>query len=346
MATKHQQLPQEIIPPASGRKILLSLLCPWLLFALANFGAYFYLNYFPENRGYWLIKQKWNLLLNQQKPADLLVLGDSSCNQGVVPEAIETGLDMSAVNLCTIGDSLALNSAWMLSKHIKKYGAPKNILIVHVYDIWNRDINWNVTGQTPLSWGYWKQLEPNIDLSLENQKAILLNQYLPLYSQNKSLKNIIDSPDRWFVRKDYSLQEDGFMVVANANTEEVEVDTQRHLRSVRKKEEEFNLSEPNQQSLEAIIKLAEKHDINVYLTNSPIYEELYQNPEFRAYYGQVQQKLAEFSDRSDKLHYVMREPMTFSKEEMDNADHLIESSARVYTEKLVSEIKTKQATKN
>ncbi len=337
MATKRQQLPEEIIPPATGRKILLSLLCPWLLFGLANFGANLYLNSFPENRGYWLIKQKWSMLLNQQKPADFLVLGDSSCNQGVVPDVIDSELDVTAVNLCTIGDSLALNDAWMLSKHIKKYGAPKKVTIVHVYDMWSRDINWNVTSQTPLSWGYWEQLEPNIDVSFENQKTIFLNQYLPLYSKNTSLRKIIDNPERWFVRKDYTLQEDGFMVVSNSNSGEVEVDTKRHLKSV--KEKQFNLSYPNQKSLEAIIQLAEKYDFDVYLTNSPIYEELYRDKDFQAYYSQVQQKLAEFSARSDKLHYIMREPMTFTKQEMDNADHLIESSAKVYTQRLVSEIK-------
>ena len=337
MASKHQQLPEEIIQPATGRKILLSLICPWILFVLANLAANSYLNSFPQNRGYWLIRQKWEMLLNLNKPVDFLVLGDSSCNQGIVPSVIESELNTTALNLCTIGDSLALNDAWMLSKHIKKYGAPKNVLIVHVYDMWGRDINWNVTSQTPLFWGYWNQLEPHIDVDFESQKTIFFNQYLPLYSQNKSLQEIIDNPDRWFEKKDYNLRPDGFMAVTSSNSDEVEVDTKRHLRSINKKQE-FSLSLPNQQALEAIIKLAEEHNFNVYLTNSPVYEELYQNQKFQSYYRQVQQKLQEFSDRSEKLHYIMSQPMTFPIEDMENADHLIESSAKTYTQRLVQEI--------
>ncbi|GAB4538594.1 MAG: hypothetical protein Tsb0014_28350 [Pleurocapsa sp.] len=337
MASKHQQLPEEIIQPATSSKILLSLILPWILFAIANLAANFYLNYFPQNRGYWLIKQKWDMLLNLNKPVDFLVLGDSSCNQGIVPKVIESELNTNAVNLCTIGDSLALNDAWMLSKHIKKYGAPKNVLIVHVYDMWSRDINWNVTSQTPLSWGYWNQLEPHITVDFEQQKTIFLNQYLPLYSQNKSLKKIIDNPDRWFVKKDYNLQPDGFMAVTHSNSGEVEEDTKRHLRAVNKKQE-FSLSPVNKRSLEAILKLAEEHNFNVYLANSPIYQELYQKPEFKTYYHQVQQKLQEFSERSAKIHYIMSDPMTFPKESMENADHLIESAAKTYTQKLASKI--------
>jgi hypothetical protein len=336
MAIKPQQLPDEILQPVTVPKILLSLICPWLLFGLVNFGASLYLKYFPENSGYWLIKQKWSMLLNLKKPVDWLILGDSSCNQGVVPQVFKSELNATAVNLCTIGDSLALNDAWMLSEHIKNHAVPKNVLIVHVYDMWDREINWNVTSQIPLFWGYWNELEPHIPVSFENQKTIFFNQYLPLYSQNKSLKNVIENSDSWFEPKDIKLQQDGFMVVDRANIWQVEEDTKTHLNSVKSKQ--FTLSSPNEQSLELIMKLAEKHDFNVYLTNSPIYEKLYQEPEFQTYYSQVQQKLQQFSDRSHKFHYIMPKPMTFAKEQMDNADHLIESAAKVYTQKLIAEL--------
>ena len=337
MASKHQQLPEEVLHPSTRGKILLSLLCPWILFGLANVGANLYLNYFPENGGYWLIKKKWEMLLNLRKPVKFLVLGDSSCNQGVVPQVIESELDTTAINLCTIGNALALNDAWMLSKHIKKYGAPKNVLIVHVYDMWNRELNWNVTSQIPLSWGYWDKLEPHIQVDLGNEKTILLNKYLPLYSQNKSIKNLINNPERWFSQKEISLQKDGFMVVTDSNSSKVEIATKSHINSVADKQ--FSLSKPNQQSLEAILKLAEKHDFNVYLANSPIHEKLWANPDFQTYYSQVKQKLQEFSDRSKRIHYITEQPITFSKQEMESADHIIASAAKVYTQKLVSELK-------
>ena len=141
-----------------------------------------------------------------------------------------------------------------------------------------------------------------------------------------------------FKDKDYYLAEDGFMPVVEANDWEVERDAKGHLKNTAKKSE-FAFSDTNQDSINAIIDLAEKHDINVYLANSPLYEELYQNPDFRKYYDQVQQGLAQISDRSDKVKRILVEPMTFSKTEMENVDHVIETAAKSYTEKLAQEIK-------
>ena len=339
MTSKQPHLPQEVLPRSTKLvQIILTLLCPWLVFAVANIGAGLYLKHFPQNRGYWLIQQKWSMLLNLNKPADWLVLGDSSCNQGVVPEVLGKELAGNAVNLCTIGDSLALNDAWMVSKHIQEHGAPKNILIVHVYDMWDREIKLNVTSQTPLAWGYWNKLEPNFEFDLTEQKDVFLNKYVPLYSQSTSLKEVLKDNQNLFKGKDYHLAADGFMPVTEANDWNVEQDAKGHIKDTAKKSD-FAFSDTNQDSINAIIDLAEKHDINVYLANSPLYEELYQNPDFRNYYDQVQQGLEKISDRSDKVKRILIEPMTFSKTEMENADHVIETAAKSYTEKLAQEIK-------
>lgn len=337
--TIKSQLPQEILPRSVKlTQIILSLICPWLIFALANLGANVYLKNFPENRGYWLIQQKWSMLLNLKQPVDWLVLGDSSCNQGVIPEILETQLSGKAINLCTIGDTIVLNDAWMLSKHIKKYGAPKNIIIIHVYDVWSKEINWNVTSQTPLAWGYWNELEPNFDLGFAEKRKVFLSKYVPLYSQSTSFKELFEESDRLFKGKDYQLSEGGFMAVKDANSWEVEEDVKRHLRGI-SKNPQFSFSSTNQKALEAIIKLAEEYDINIYLANSPIYNELYQNPDFKAYYNQVQTELKSISDRHKNIHYIMAQPMTFSKAQMQNADHLIASAAESYTKQLANEIK-------
>lgn len=339
MSAKQSSLPQEVIKRSPKLiTILLTLLCPGLIFVLANLGASLYLRNFPQNRGYWLIQEKWSLLTNLKQPVDWLVLGDSSCNQGVIPEVLEQELSGKAVNLCTIGDTIVLNDAWMLSKHIQKYGAPKNIAIVHVYDVWQREINWNVTSQTPLDWGYWNELEPKVEVSPKQQKDLFLNRYVPLYSQNTSLKKVIENRDRWFQAKDYNLSSNGFMSVPEADTWNVEQDAKGHIKST-SKQLDHGLSITNQKAMDSIIQLAEKHDINVYLVNSPLYEELYQNPDFRAYYDRVQTELEQISQRSERVQRIMTTPMTFSKEEMENADHLISTAAEAYTKQLAQEIK-------
>ncbi len=336
MSSKHKYLPEEIIKPATLRSILVSIFGTSLILVLANFAAKSYLKTFPQNEGYWLVDRKWEMLNNLQKPVDWLILGDSSCNQGVVTNVWQKKLQTSAINLCTFGDTLALNDALMLAKYIEKHGAPKNILIVHVYDIWNRKINWNVTAQIPISMQDFQRLQPQLSPDLEESKIVFVDRYLPLYSQNESLKNILKNPEKVGEANIGDLQEGGFMSENKTNPGEVEADYKRHINYVKK--ENFYLSSANQESLKSIVALAEKHNFNVYLTNSPIYEGLNENKDFLAYYQQVKKIFQEFDKRSDKVHYI-QELITFPKEQMQNADHLVESSAKVYTKKLAEKIK-------
>jgi hypothetical protein len=307
-----------------------------LILTLANFAAKSYLKNFPQNEGYWLINKKWDMLNSLQKPVEWLIFGDSSCNQGVVTKTWQEQFNASAVNLCTIGDTLAVNDAWMLAKYIEKYGAPKNVLIVHVYDIWERNINWNVTAQTPLSLNEIQKLKPQLNPSIKELSKILLDRYLPLYSQNESLKNVIEKPENFGKANTGNLQPGGFMSETETNPGEVTADLDRHIKHIQKNK--FNLSPVNRKALEAIVDMAEKHQINVYITNSPIYEGLTKNKEFLSYFDRVSKTLQEFDDRSDLVHYI-QQPITFAKEEMQNADHLVESSAKIYTEKLADKIK-------
>ncbi|MEB3357540.1 MAG: hypothetical protein VKK04_12500, partial [Synechococcales bacterium] len=67
---------------------------------LLNVLANGFLDYLISRQGYFLASYKWNLLTDLKQPADWLVLGDSSCNQGVVPEILSQELGGTALNLC------------------------------------------------------------------------------------------------------------------------------------------------------------------------------------------------------------------------------------------------------
>lgn len=334
----NQKLPQEITRPIKSKEFFLSLLGTLIFVILFNFAAKLYLRENTTNRGYWIINKKWEILLKQKKPVDWLVLGDSSCNQGVVPSILNQRLNTSSINLCTIGDMLTLDDSWMLEKYIQRFGVPKNILIVHVYDSWYRGINRPVFAQVPLDWGYWKQVEPKVHFSKRDTLQLFFERYIPLYSENQSLSLFLKSPYDAFNRnQNFQLTEDGFMIWEKPNPEFVEAQKKMHVDFTRKNK--FNLSTPNREALEHIVKLAEKHDFNVYFANSPIYEKLYEHQDFRTYYTQVQDTLDGYAAKSDRVHYI-REPITFPKEQMENADHLVYSAAKVYTNKLISEIES------
>ncbi|MEB3219531.1 MAG: hypothetical protein VKN72_25300 [Nostocales cyanobacterium 94392] len=342
--SRNQQLPQEIIKPIKSKQFVLSLLGSFIFLILFNFAAKLYLKENTTNRAYWLINEKWEILFRQKKPVDWLILGDSSCNQGVVPSILNTRLNVSSINLCTIGDMLSLDDAWMLEKYIQRFGVPKNVLIVHVYDAWNREVNHSLLAKLPLNWGYWQQLEPNINLGLKDTAQLFIERYIPLYSENQSISHLLKYPGDAFNRnQSFRLEEDGLMIWEKPNPEYVEAQKKMHLDFVAKNQ--FNLSTTNRRALEHIAALAEKHNFNVYLANSPIYERLYEHQDFQAYFTNLQNTLDDYAAKSDRVYYI-REPITFSKEQMENADHLIYSAAKVYTNKLITEIESIQEAKD
>ncbi len=188
---KNQQLPQEIVTPVKSKEFLLSLLGTFIFIILFNFAAKLYLKENTTNRAYWLINEKWELLLNQKKPVDWLILGDSSCNQGVVPSIVDEKLNVNSINLCTIGDMLTLDDAWMLEKYIQRFGVPKNVLIVHVHDAWSREVNRSLLAKIPLNWGYWQQLEPRVDLGLKDTAQLFVDSIHPtLFGKQKPFRII------------------------------------------------------------------------------------------------------------------------------------------------------------
>ncbi|MGB6297652.1 MAG: hypothetical protein WBF90_15910 [Rivularia sp. (in: cyanobacteria)] len=340
----NQKLPQEITKPIKSKEFFLSLLGTLIFVVIFNFAAKLYLRENTTNRGYWIINKKWEILLKQKKPVDWLILGDSSCNQGVVPTIVNERLNTNSINLCTIGDMLLLDNSWMLDKYIQRVGVPKNILIVHVFDAWRRGINRPVFAQVPLNWGYWKQVEPKLNFSKSDTLQLFIERYIPLYSENQSVSHLLKSPYDAFNRsQNFRLTKDGFMIWEKPNPEFVEAQRKMHLDFTRKNK--FYLSSNNREALEHIAKLAEKHDFNVYIANSPIYEKLYDHKDFKAYFGQLQDTLNGYAAKSDRVHYI-QEPITFPKEEMENADHLVYSAAKVYTNKLISEIESIQKADN
>src|SRR5207253_10129783 len=158
-------LPREAVPPAGWPQIL----CVWVLVCIIvagiNLTLQWSLNRFPINSGHGLVQAKWNLLKRLPAPIDVLVLGDSSGNQGVVPQLLGAALGGTTINACTLADALIVNDAWMLDLYIRRLGPPKRVILVHVYDVWERDISYDVWAQIPLPWGFWSDLDPRLSLT-------------------------------------------------------------------------------------------------------------------------------------------------------------------------------------
>lgn len=329
-------LPKEVMIDATRKTILKSLLFIFAFLFLANVLIYHYLKYNTPNLGYEIIIKKWKLVETMREKRDWLILGDSTCNQGISALALERKINASAINLCTIGDMLTVNDSWMLETYINKFGAPKNILIIHAYDVWQRDaVNLNLASQIPVSILIKEKPNPWI-FNKKDEARLLLNKYIPLYSQRTSL---ITAMVNAFRRKDIVVQENfdegGFMPVKYANSETISASLSGHKDFV--KSNKFYMSSNNLAGLENIKKLAETYGFNVFIANSPINEELSNDENFKNYFSNISQYLTDFANKSNRVYYI-KDIFPFSKDRMVSVDHITAEAAQEYSEKLAEEI--------
>lgn len=319
-------LPREVIRPVTWRNVV-SLLCISLLAFLAvNVAADTYLSRYTPNRGNWLIQEKWKLLDEVRQAYDWVILGDSSCNQGLDPEVWDSKFGSNSLNLCTIGDMLLLDDVWMLQSLISRDLAPKSVLIIHVYDVWKRDPNPILLGQVPKR-RIWSSSDPRIELNLKDAVKEFISRYLPVVSQNAALRSSLISPMKWF-RQQFSLSPRGFMAVLEANPERVDRDADDHLRTTRKRC--FEISEMNKAALAEIRRISENYGIDVFVVPSPIFDGLLDSEEFVAHIENMHMQLNEWSESGSRLYYVP-ELVPFPRTTMENADHLTADAARSYT---------------
>jgi hypothetical protein len=274
-----------------------------------------------------------------EKPVNWLILGDSSGNQALIPEIFNHRLKDNAINLCTIEHLLLLNDVWMLQTYIDKFGPPKNVLLVHSSDVWRQELNPTLMEQIPLDWGFWEEFQPKLTLKSTDRIKILLSRYVPLYSQNDSLFSVmtqmIKHPRGLFKQRFY-LKNTGYMPWNHPSPASVEGHTRYLTRVVT--ENHFKISALNQRALDQIIYLADYHNINVYIANSPTYNGLYNNRYFQIYYKKMQKTLNKNANKSKLVHYI-ETSFTFPRDQMENANHLIHTAAKIYTNNLIQEIK-------
>jgi hypothetical protein len=340
-----RSFPEERLKPTRSKEIAFNVLGALLVLLLLNGFANGFLTYLISQRSFFLASYKWNLLNRIEKPVDWLVLGDSSCNQGIIPEILSQELDGTALNLCIFGPLLAFNDAWMLEQHIRRVGPPKNVVIIHVYDLWERDLGDETfahLSRIPMAPETLKSFSPSLELNFGHRLQWFAFRYLHLYTSSDTIVDFLREPVETLKgSREFTVTSSGFMPKYNPNPRDVEEDVAEHINIVQDKD--FEISEINQRSLEAIQVLAETYEFDVYFVSSSFYEKLYNRPKFRRYLRKVRRGLRDFTRSSDRLHVVMDEPLTFDKHQMENVDHLIKSAAEIYTQQVGEQLREEEA---
>jgi hypothetical protein len=338
--TPEPGLPNEILPKVTQRTVVGHLLAALTLLFLFNFSSYFFLSHYTSNYGFWVINNKWRLLVELEAPVNWLILGDSSANQGVIPAEIEAETGNQAVNLGTIGNMILVDDLWMLEEYIARFGPPEKVVIIHVFDMWHRSFNPMLLAHVPLPWGFWEDYTLSEELIAEEvEKDLFIERYLPLYAQTRTLRQVIFSSLTRFrspFDTGYRLDEKGYFYAQIPEPNLVVLGAEDQIRFA--SENAFYVSYSNQILLGALARTADQHQMDIYLVNSPVYEGLYHAPSFQAYTQNMHSVLKDITNSSPYLHYIP-EIATFPAEQMQNPDHLITSGAEVYTRWLIDILK-------
>lgn len=326
------------MPKPSGKRVAVVALSTLLVVAILNFATGVYLQGNTPNEGYRRIQRKWEMLVTMKEPVDTLIIGDSSGAQGVDPELVERAFGGEAVNLCTIADMTVVNSATMLDEYVRKFGAPKRVILVHVYDIWEREMTGYALARTPYSPFENPEALNWFPVDGGKKKEWIAGAYMPLFAENKSLMQAGKAFLKGGTPRGKGPREDGFSVAEKPNPKQLESDLKLHTQNTA---EPKGISDDNLLALQHMAKLAKEHGFPIYLVNSPLYEKVWQDEPFQARYYKTIDGVEKAIDK-DRITYLFRTPQTFPATHMTNADHLTYEGAREFTAKLIGAMEAVQ----
>jgi len=321
----------------------LTIMLGLLMLALANTFFGFLLNYFNPDRGYWLTKAKWRMATTAySQPYDILILGDSSGNQGVAPSVFKNELEANTLNLCTIGYLGCQHTPWILTDYLQANPPPKLVLVIHAYDVWERKPKLPIVAQVPPWVDVHVAKETNIS-SLGGWILYFTHRYFPLYYQNDSIAEYFLAPKQLFPFP-YKITNKGFMPYSKADTNAVYQDILRH-----EKKATIN-DKKNMQSAKATLirlnNIASNNHFNVVVANAPMCDALWNTTIIQERITEVFTQLREYCESLDYVTYLNNTNM-FPATAMENADHLTHHAAKSFTQwisqqKPISEIATQQ----
>jgi hypothetical protein len=335
--TEIKQLPKEIIPTATKREISGVILGTVICAIVFNILAIFYLAVYSPNTGYLLIAEKWKIMQGLDNPVDLLILGDSSGNQGVDPDVVKNRTGMSAVNLCTIGGTIALNDAYILDAYIEQHGAPKAVVVVHGYDVWSRTIEDNIGSLAKIPGDWWNR-EPDLDIGLKDKVRIHLDRFVPLYSGTISLGMVMQYPFIAFKRGLHSLKANGMVHEMRADPDEVDDDMTFHLDYIRYLGDADAVAEPNRRALAYIGELALRHDFDVFVANGPVYDRFAADEEYLEFYRRLHDELKTIIESNPRLHFILNPPAVYTASQLQSVDHIVGPAVTDFTTRITNEI--------
>ncbi len=339
----YRDLPTEQLDGTSVRGLAWVVLAPLLLVLGVNLAVAEVLARHPNNRGNAVTARKWDLLAGLSNEVDTLMVGDSSCNQGLVPEVMAKQLGGRALNLCTTGDSGVVGDAWMVSAYVRRFGAPKRVIVMHAYDVWQRSDDamrrqaW-ILGQHR---GLFLGEAPELAWSTRERVMLVIGRFVPLYAQPTAARQVLRDPVAALSRPPFVITEDGFMPTRNASPRRVARDARSHARSSGRRS--FKMPDTTSRALAELTRLSREHAFPLFVIHAPLYEKLWQHRGLRRYHGQVSAQLERALAAAPHAKLLSRTPPMFPAKRMENADHVVGAAAHELSQAIASSISEQEA---
>lgn len=326
--------PGETVSPATGRDVWRLLLGALTVVVLANFAALCLLAAHNPNRGNWLVAQKAALAATGPA-ADTLLIGDSTCNQGLRPRGFDAALGGTTLNLCAIGTLGLIGDVVLLDRYLASHPAPKRIIVSHAPDVWFRQPNAFNLGLLPADATATADLQAAGLGGLGARAKMLAGRWLPLYAATRSLTDFIRHPLSTWART-YTLEPGGFMVVDTSNPAQKERDM-REMAALLKANVDAQAALPTS-TVVALKLLAERSrtaGFKLYLLPSAVAEPVARGADFEAYTA----RLLAAVEAVVETPWLSRTFRAFPADAMEESDHLLVAAADVFTAEVAAAVR-------
>lgn len=331
--------PSETVRPATRRDVVRLVAGAAVFVILANLLAVVVLDLHNPNRGNWLVLEKGRRA-TEAPAVETLVLGDSSCNQGLRPSGLAAALGGPAYNLCTIGTLSLTGDVVLLDRYLATHPPPKRVIVSHAPDVWYRLPSLFTLGllrpgseaQAGLSALGWGGVVPRVKM--------LVGHWLPLYGATLSLADLLREPfDTW--GRTYTLDADGFMEVTTFDPDRLAQDMRDMIPLVRAAR--GRLPGANAAALRVLAERARTHGFQLHLVPSAVAAEVAGDPEFVAYAERLWPVVEAELAGTPGAGWTIREFLPYPAAQMELTDHLLSAAADDFTARVAAAVRAREA---
>ena len=192
----------------------------------------------------------------------------------------------------------------------------------------------NPVARIPLPWKFWERLPPSLSLTTKQLLHVLLDLYVPVYSQDQTVTELFQYP--WLAGDRRLLfSPRGFSPIREANPRRAKGDAATQIESSARG---WHISDENSRALSALMELADELGFDLYIVNSPQLEGMLANPRFATYYAKGQGVLRDLASDSPRTHILLSPPAEYAAQHMESSDHITAEVVPDFTYRLASAV--------